>query len=52
MQITVTECEYRENDLLSSEQFIDRLNDEGMTGEILREVATLENIEEATSDRV
>ena len=38
-------CEYREYDRLLTEQFISVLSDEGMTDEILREVAMLENIE-------
>ena len=49
LQTKVAECEYREYDRLLIEQFIDRLNDEGMNNEILMEVTTLENIEEATS---
>ena len=40
---------YRDPDRLLAEQFTDRLTDNGMTDEILREVTTLENIE-ATSE--
>ena len=45
-------CEYRGYERLLTEQFIGGLNDEGMTDEILRDVAMLGNIEEATSEHV
>ena len=47
-----TDCEYKEYDRLLTEQFIGGLNDEGMISETLREVAALENIEDAMSVRL
>ena len=44
--------EYREDDRLLTEQFIDGLNQKGMTDEILREVAMLDDIEEATNEHI
>ena len=46
------ECEYKQYDRLLTEQFIGGLNDEGMIDEILREVVTLGNIEDVTSEHV
>ena len=39
-------------DRLLREQFIGRLTEDGMTNEILREVTTLENIEEAVGEHM
>ena len=50
LQTKAADCEYKEYCRLLTEQFIGALNDEGMTDEIVREVATLGNIEEATSE--
>ena len=44
LQTKVAECEYREYDRLLTEKFIGGHNDEGMTDEMLREVATSEHI--------
>ena len=46
----VAECKYRGYDRLLTEQFIGGINNEGMTDEILREVATLEDVQKATSE--
>ena len=48
----VAKCNYRDPDRLLKEQFIVRLNLDGMTDEILREVIAPKNIEEATSEHV
>ena len=50
LQEKVAECKYREYDRLLTEQFIGDINDKGMTNGVLREVAMLEDIEEATSE--
>ena len=52
LQTNAAECEYKEHNRLLTEQFMGNLNDVGMTDEILREVTTLENIEEANSECV
>ena len=39
------ECQYKEYDKLLAEQLISGLNDDRMINEILKEVATLEEIE-------
>ena len=44
------ECQYKEYDRLLTEQFINALNDNGMFHEILKEVTTLKDTEDATSD--
>ena len=41
------ECEYEEYDRKLTELFIHRLDDSGMTSEILREVSTSEDINDA-----
>ena len=38
--------------MLLTEQFINGLNDNGMVGEILKKVATLEEIEDASSEHI
>ena len=48
----VAKFDYREFDRLFTEEFIGGVNDEGMTEDILRELATLEDIEEATTEHV
>ena len=48
----VAECKYKESDRLLTEQFIGRLHNDDMTGEILGEVKTLENTEESTIEHV
>ena len=50
LQLKAAECKYREYDRLLTEQFIGELKDECMTDENLREVATLEVIEEVTDE--
>ena len=52
LQTEVAECAYRDPDRLLIEQFIGRLNNDGMIDEILSEVTAPENIEEATSEHV
>ena len=44
------ECHYKEHDRLLTEQFISQLNSDGMSDEILKEVATLEDIEGTISE--
>ena len=46
----VAECKYRHPDRSLTKQFIGRLSDDGMINEILREVTSLENIEEALTE--
>ena len=48
----LAKCEYRDPDRLLIELFIGGLTDDGITIEILREVTTVEKIEEATSEHV
>ena len=43
------ECDYKEYDRKLTEQFIHRLEKEGIINDILREVSTLEDIDDATS---
>ena len=43
---------YKEYNRLLTEQFTNRLNDDGMVNEILKEVATLEDIEGTTNEHV
>ena len=52
LQAKVAECENKEHNSLLTEQFINGLDDEGMINEIQREVSTLEDIEDATSETV
>ena len=49
LQTKVAKCKYREYERPLTGQCISGLNDEGMTDEMLRMVATLGHIEEATS---
>ena len=42
-------CQYKEYCGQGMEQFISGCNDDGMIGEILKEVDTLEDIEDTTS---
>ena len=49
LQIQTKAMEY---DRCLTEQFIGWLNDEGMSSEILRKTTTLEDIEDATSEKV
>ena len=44
--------EYCESDRLLTEQFTGGLNDDDMSDETLRDITTLENIEEATGEQV
>ena len=44
------ECQYKEYNMLLTEQFICGLNEDGMISEILNEVATLEDIKDATGE--
>ena len=46
------ECHYKEYNRLLTEQFISGLNDDGMIDEILKDVAMLEDIENAMSEHV
>ena len=46
------ECQYKTYDRFLTEQFISWLNDDGMINEILKEVATLEDIGNTTSEHV
>ena len=48
LQTEVTECDYRDPNRPLTEQFIGGINDDDMTDERLREIRTLEHIEEAT----
>ena len=48
----VAKWEYRKPDRLLTEQFIGHLNADDMTDKTIREITTLENIEEATSEYV
>ena len=50
--IKAAECDYKEYDRKLTEQFIYRLDDEGMLKEILRDVSALEDIRHATSEKV
>ena len=50
LQTKVSECKYRDPDRLLREQFIGSVKDDGMTGEILQQVTTLEYNEEAMSE--
>ena len=52
LQTKVPVHEYREPSRLLTHQFIGGLNNNDMTDKILREVTTLENMEEATSECV
>ena len=46
------ECLYKEYDMLLTEQILNVLNDNELADEILKEVATPEDIEDATSEYV
>ena len=46
------DCEYHEYNQRLTEQFTYGLDDEVMIGEILRELTTLKDINEATSDQL
>ena len=48
----MVECQYKEYDRLLIEQFISGLNDNDMIDEILKEVATLEDIEHAMHEHM
>ena len=48
----ITDCEYREYDRRLTEQFIHVLDDGVIIGEILRKLKALEDIIEATSDKI
>ena len=52
LQKKVAECDYKELNRSLTKQFIGRLNDDDMTDEILGEVATIENMEGATTKHV
>ena len=52
LQTKAVECEYKENNRLMTEQFICGLNDNGRSGVILREVATLQDIEDTMNECV
>ena len=52
LQTKVARHKYTGCDRLLTQQFIGGLSDKGMTDEILKEVAMLEDIEEATSDPI
>ena len=43
------ECPYKGYDRILTEQLMNKLNDDGMVGEISKGVATLENTEDVTS---
>ena len=45
-------CQYKECNQLLTEHFINGLKDDGMVDEALKEVTTLEDIEDATSEHV
>ena len=45
-------CDYTEYDRALTEEFIIGIGNEGMTGEILREVSALENTDDTTGERV
>ena len=44
-----TECEYKDNDSRLKEQFINDINDEVMTAEIVNELSTIKYTSETTS---
>ena len=46
------DCDYKEYDRSLTEQFIHRPDDEDMISVILREVLTLQDSDDATSERV
>ena len=46
------ECQYKDYNSLLTDNFISRLNDDGMIDEILKEVAILEDNEDNTSECV
>ena len=50
MQAKVADCDYNEYDRRLTEQFIQGLDNEGMISEILREVSTLKDIDNAISE--
>ena len=52
LQTKVAECEYKEYDMLLTEQLMGGLDEEAMISEILREIVALEDIEDAISERI
>ena len=52
LRTKAAQCQYKEHDSLLTKQFINGINDDGMQDEILKEVATLDNIEDTTSEHV
>ena len=52
LQTKVAKCGYREYYRLLTKQCIGWVSDKGMTDEILREVATVEDIEETINDHI
>ena len=46
------ECQNKEYTWLLTEQFINKLNDNGIVDEMFKEVDMLEDIENATSDHI
>ena len=50
LQTKVAECKYRDPDRLLREQFIGRLNNDGMTNDTLKDSTALENNKEAMSE--
>ena len=52
LRTKAADCKYKEYDRLLTEQFINRLNDDGMVDEILKEANILQDIEDASCEYV
>ena len=52
LRTKAAECQYKKYKRLQTQQFINRLNGNGMVNEILKEVATLEDTEDTTGQDV
>ena len=47
-----TECKHKENDKLIKEQFINGINDEAMTNEIIKELTSIKNTSDVPNTQV